>query len=951
MSQKSGRSISKIPDETEEEHYSSEQLDSQQEVDSESHKSEDSLSEQSKSEDSFESKSSESIEENTNQDQSDQEQDEDDQIDENDELDQHSQSQQNDDYECDEEGRPKGVSKLFNLIKEDLGETQSESFKLFYDLMSNQIKYCLQNYIENDDEDEGQEQNTSQNQLEESKLEKKKDNNSKPIISPIVLANLLQQQKSLILNVVDQQKDRLINESKQQKNQLIQQSQDTLSFKNIQASSSHQVVEERKIKLKLKPRNQQTKQHMINKNKNHLIMINTMNTKELKVILEYLADKQCELPINKVLLRTSSRKFTVEQQNLKIQELIKNEKPIEQKESEPAVYQIMYDIIDNTKGKNVGQKRFFKENQISLINTKQDGKRGFQDLSKMSALSDDEDEDLNDEDLISMFTEVFSIILLNKRKKFLKLKHLDKDARLPHPSSLLSKSKKNNSEYESRSKRREVKQQMKSENEKAFQTKDNRLSEQISFGMNSSKGGYNLPFTQEKQVNNPEDSQFELFETNPYFHQLMKQRNINQQQNQADISTLLVKVTGKLLNLSFNEIQIPAPEPQASGKEKEPKTNAGDKLRAKSQTGKFPILETPEGFTIFEGLTIAKYLARQRPSFYGDSNLQTALIDQWVDYVSSSIAPQSQQIQNQVFGLVDADPKSFSLELNSFKKNLQVFESHLKLRNFLVGYQMTLADVALVANLIVPLQTVLDATFRKESIPNLSRYCSIILENPTFVSVFGRVHFSKKPINPKFDFSKQQEKKPQPQKQEKPKEEKPKIEAKDEKKEKEPSWEDKLPQSTFDLFNYKTLIVNAEDKREALQQLWSQWDDNAFSIWFIHYQKYDGEGVQLHVTNNLMNGFMQRIDDKLRKHALGVIGVYGEEPSLEIMGVLMWRGTGIPLPMEEHPQFEYYNKRRLDIQGSDADKKLVESFWVSKEEGTLEVDGKQLKVQTKKLYK
>jgi len=48
-----------------------------------------------------------------------------------------------------------------------------------------------------------------------------------------------------------------------------------------------------------------------------------------------------------------------------------------------------------------------------------------------------------------------------------------------------------------------------------------------------------------------------------------------------------------------------------------------DKVRAKSQTGKFPILETPEGFTLFEGLTIAKYLARQRPSFYGDTNLQS----------------------------------------------------------------------------------------------------------------------------------------------------------------------------------------------------------------------------------------------------------------------------------------------------------------------------------------
>jgi glutathione S-transferase len=36
----------------------------------------------------------------------------------------------------------------------------------------------------------------------------------------------------------------------------------------------------------------------------------------------------------------------------------------------------------------------------------------------------------------------------------------------------------------------------------------------------------------------------------------------------------------------------------------------GDKMRAKSLTGKFPVLETPQGHTLMEGLTIAKYLAR-----------------------------------------------------------------------------------------------------------------------------------------------------------------------------------------------------------------------------------------------------------------------------------------------------------------------------------------------------
>lgn len=120
----------------------------------------------------------------------------------------------------------------------------------------------------------------------------------------------------------------------------------------------------------------------------------------------------------------------------------------------------------------------------------------------------------------------------------------------------------------------------------------------------------------------------------------------------------------------------------------------------------------------------------------------------------------------------------------------------------------------------------------------------------------------KKALNPKFDFTKlkeaktgaaaqpkEEKKKPQPKKA--AEDETPKEPAR-----KEPTWEDELPQTTFDLFNYKTLIVNAADKKEALKTLWDSWENNAFSFWFVHYQKYEGEGVKLPPTNNLMNGFM-----------------------------------------------------------------------------------------------
>jgi glutathione S-transferase len=85
-----------------------------------------------------------------------------------------------------------------------------------------------------------------------------------------------------------------------------------------------------------------------------------------------------------------------------------------------------------------------------------------------------------------------------------------------------------------------------------------------------------------------------------------------------------------------------------------------------------------------------------------------AEIDQWVDYVNSTVVPASQRLFD------EADQKTFSITLNNFKKTLAIFESHLKLRNFLVGYSLTLADVTLVVNLIIPLQTTLDQSVRKE---------------------------------------------------------------------------------------------------------------------------------------------------------------------------------------------------------------------------------------------
>ena len=166
------------------------------------------------------------------------------------------------------------------------------------------------------------------------------------------------------------------------------------------------------------------------------------------------------------------------------------------------------------------------------------------------------------------------------------------------------------------------------------------------------------------------------------------------------------------------------------------------------------------------------------------------------------------------------------------------------------------------------------------------------------------------------------------------------------------------------MHDFKTALVNARkvggsktvnvaEKRAVIDQLLvTNWDRNALSFWHVKYQKYDKtEGDRLHYTKNLLNGFIQRIDDKLRPHQLGALGVYGEEPDLEQQGVFCCRGVDIPAPWEEHPSFEYWAWTRLDVKNAQHVQTIVE--YLTAMDGDTVSDGvaaAEMKVQSVQLY-
>jgi elongation factor 1-gamma len=140
---------------------------------------------------------------------------------------------------------------------------------------------------------------------------------------------------------------------------------------------------------------------------------------------------------------------------------------------------------------------------------------------------------------------------------------------------------------------------------------------------------------------------------------------------------------------------------------------------------------------------------------------------------------------------------------------------------------------------------------------------------------------------------------------------------------------DTLPPTPFDLYSFKTFFVNHHDKRgEGMKFFFDNYDRDGYCIYFLHYDKVEGECQILYQTSNLMNGFLQRIDS-FRKHVFANHAILGEEPTLEIQGVWLFRGKGIPQEMKDNPQFEYYKLRELSVDNDD-DKKLISDFWCAK---------------------
>jgi elongation factor 1-gamma len=204
----------------------------------------------------------------------------------------------------------------------------------------------------------------------------------------------------------------------------------------------------------------------------------------------------------------------------------------------------------------------------------------------------------------------------------------------------------------------------------------------------------------------------------------------------------------------------------------------------------------------------------------------------WLSTAFIEFAPVTNFLMNQVYGKQGYNAGMAQKAQGDLRQLLTMINEHLKLRTVLVGVKLSVADFALAAQLEKYFQFFMDEKLRN-SFVHVSRWMLFVAGQEEWRRAFGKLRLCEKAWS--FDNYKKDEKKDEKKAEKKVEK---KVEKKEEKKaekkpepkpaanplEKQKNPLDMLPPTNLNFFDFKTMIVNAKNKKEAIDWLFENFD-------------------------------------------------------------------------------------------------------------------------------
>jgi elongation factor 1-gamma len=347
---------------------------------------------------------------------------------------------------------------------------------------------------------------------------------------------------------------------------------------------------------------------------------------------------------------------------------------------------------------------------------------------------------------------------------------------------------------------------------------------------------------------------------------------------------------------------------------------------------------------------------------------------QWTEFSNCEISRCNRSIIYPIFGWDELNKDDYNRDNNKIKEYLKCIEKELEKNEFIIGNKITLADISLFAKTRFLMMFHLPEQMRNKLFPKLNKWFENLMNTKEAMKAYGRTVLCKTPMKPfagKINKNKpekenkenkeekgknndnkekdknknKKDKKEKKDKQKDKKENEQKDKPKQEKKEKEkepyipgllevPRFNikeiennplDSLPPSKFDLSKFKEEFINSKDKATSLNNFWTNFDQEGYSLWYIEYNNSPNECVTLFRTCVIKGDILEQLK-YFKKYCFGVLGAYGGNGAYKIKGCLLWRGKDIP---EEIKAINCFNKmtfRKLDC-NVEKDKELVKEYW------------------------
>mmetsp|Transcript_34114 Transcript_34114/g.78760 ORF Transcript_34114/g.78760 Transcript_34114/m.78760 type:complete len:316 (+) Transcript_34114:72-1019(+) len=160
---------------------------------------------------------------------------------------------------------------------------------------------------------------------------------------------------------------------------------------------------------------------------------------------------------------------------------------------------------------------------------------------------------------------------------------------------------------------------------------------------------------------------------------------------------------------------------------------------SKNPSGKVPYLETEFG-VLFSSNSIARYVAKSRADtgLLGSNFEEEGEVETWLEFGLHEVEIPLFTWAYPVMGMMEDAPAATKDAQADVKKALAVLEDALRKSPFLVGNDVTLADICLVCCLKEGFKHVLDPSFVK-AFPKTCEWFDRCRQMPQFKTVFGEV--------------------------------------------------------------------------------------------------------------------------------------------------------------------------------------------------------------------